>query len=392
MRKPTVWRRILILASVLWLWCVPGIAEGSSTDFATGSAQTGLARVAIDRVNFRNAPVSGDIIARLSQNDAVFVLDHRTGSDGNTWYHVNAMVRTHNRKGWIREDMLVLPDMLFHDLIDVSAGEMHLIALKSDGTVIAGGTQHFDPCNVVGIYDVADVEAAFYTSFAIRKDGSLWGRGRSIYEVEDFRHTDVAAVTELGGSWSGLHRDGSFFLCDMLYYVENTETRNMYDAHDLPNIVQVAEGFNTMICLTADGKVHMYGLSRERNLEAESWEDIVKVSAFEHVVGLKADGTVVARGPNSYGECNVEGWRDIIDVAASEHYTLGLKADGTVVATGSNRYGTCNVSSFSNIVQIDAARFYAVGRTAEGKLVFAGDFQFLDKTDEAGRIYMSSGE
>ena len=44
--------------------------------------------------------------------------------------------------------------------------------------------------------------------------------------------------------------------------------------------------------------------------KANSWTDIVAISADDHILGLKKDGTVVAVGSNWDGKCNVGRWRN----------------------------------------------------------------------------------
>lgn len=355
---------------------------------STGNRQTGLARVAGDDVNFREAPVDGRIITSLKKGTAVFVFGQLECEDGFTWYHVNAMHLHLSRKGWIRGDLLELPDSLFCDLVDVAIGESHVIALKSDGTVIAGGTGHCDCTNVEGLYNAVNVSAGFYTSFVFFEDGSYWGNGLGFAPYLDEGFYGMVDATTLGNSFVGIHRNGTF-LCNSFLLEGCGET---YDATDLTNIIEIATGFNVIACLTADGRVHMYSYTPERYVGVAAWEGIEKISAYEHVVGLRTDGTVVAVGENLYGECDVQDWTDIVDIAASENYTLGLRADGTVVATGNNAFGACDVEGFSGVVQIEADRFFSVGRTAQGTLCYAGDFRFLDKTDAQGYLYMSSGE
>lgn len=348
----------------------------------SNSWQTGFARTNGTDINLRKAPVDGKVITSLPKGVAVYVSDQTDAIDGFTWYHVTAIHRYRNTKGWIRGDLLTLPDTLFCDLVDVAAGEAHIIALKSDGTVIAAGTGHCECTSVEGLYDAVDVTAGFYTSFVFFKDVSYWGRGLAFPPHQDLGYDGLADATTVGNNFVGIHRDGSF-MCHPWFFDAYDNDGNMikdrvYDATDLERIEQIAPGFNLMVCLTADGRPHMYGYRPELHREVESWENIIKISAYNHVVGLRMDGTVVAAGENQYGECDVEDWTDIIDIAASGDFTLGLRSDGTVVATGSNQFGACEVQRFADIVQIEASRFFSVGRTAQGTLQFAGDFRFLE--------------
>ncbi len=366
----------------------------SITLFTQASAdspkQTGLARIAGDNVRLREEPVSGKVIAYLPNGGCVYVYDQTDDAEGYTWYHVNAFHHERNMQGWIRSDLLILPNTLFCDLIDVGIAEKHIIALKSDGSVIAGGSLFSDVCSVEGLYNAVNVDAGWYTSFVFFEDGTYWAKGRSVLRNGEGDFRDLATASVLNDTWAAIRKDGSYFTPDRYDAYNNLD--HIYDASHLENVKQIAGGFNFMVCLTEDGKAHVFGLFKDQHEDVESWENIVKISANQHVVGLKADGTVVASGENLYGECDVSEWTDIKEIAAGEYFTIGIRKDGTAIATGSNASNACNVGDFADIIQIEADRFYCVGRTSHGTLMFAGDMRFLDQSPLGVQIVMSSGE
>lgn len=118
--------------------------------------------------------------------------------------------------------------------------------------------------------------------------------------------------------------------------------------------------------------------------EAESWRDIVAISAAEnHVAGLKRDGTVVAVGSNNKGQLLVQGWTDITALATGNDFTVGLRADGTVVVAGDFTYAATEISlsealsSWTDIVAITAASNRLVlGLKADGTVVYFSSFTF----------------
>lgn len=84
------------------------------------------------------------------------------------------------------------------DIVQVSAGFRHSLALNKDGTVMAWGHNEFGeiggkrevkespvPVKVEGIGDVQDLVAGYDYSLAIKKDGSLWGWGKNGYGLLD---------------------------------------------------------------------------------------------------------------------------------------------------------------------------------------------------------------
>lgn len=118
--------------------------------------------------------------------------------------------------------------------------------------------------------------------------------------------------------------------------------------------------------------------------EAESWTDIISLSAAEsHVAGLKRDGTVVAVGSNNKGQLNVQSWTDITALATGTDFTVGLRSDGTVVVAGDFTYAATEISlsealsSWTDIVAIAAAgNRIVLGLKADGTVVYFSSFTF----------------
>lgn len=383
-RKARGWR-VFLMALLAGVWLAIPLCANAEVP-----AQTGLARIAVENTRLRKKPVDGDVIAVLPSGGCVYVYGQQEDAQGNTWYHVNAFHRERNKQGWIRGDLLVLPDTLFCDLVDFAIAEKHIIGLKSDGSVIAGGAMFYEPICVEGLYNAVNVDAGWYTSFVFFEDGAYWARGRAVAAQGEGHFENLATATVLDGTWAAIRKDGSYTTPDR--YDADGNLLHEYDASHLKGVTQIEEGPNFMVCLTDDGRLHFFGWFAENYADAAEWTGIVKVSAMEHVVGLRADGTVVASGENLHGECDVSEWTDIVDIAAGEGFTVGIRSDGTAIATGSNVTGACNVGGFAEIVQIEADRYYCAGRTARGTLMFAGDIRFLDQSPLGVEIIMSSGE
>lgn len=65
---------------------------------------------------------------------------------------------------------------------DISAGEHHIVALKSDGTVVADGHNGFNQCNVSEWKDIVRVEAFGKTTVAWASDGRIYYTGDNCLE------------------------------------------------------------------------------------------------------------------------------------------------------------------------------------------------------------------
>ena len=224
----------------------------------------------------------------------------------------------------------------------LSAGMSHTVALKTDGTVTAVGSNAFDQCDVDFWTDCVAVSAGYQHTVGLKSDGTV-----------------IAAGSNTVGE------------CDV---------------SDWQDIVAISAGTSQTVGLRADGTVVAVGGNIFGQCSVGDWKDIVQVSAGgAHTVGLKANGTVVAVGGNSSGQCNVSDWRDIIAISAGGSHTVGLKADGTVVAVGSNSFGQCNVSTWQGICTISAGGSHSIGMKADGKLVSAGSNAYGQRNVRAWR-------
>ena len=214
----------------------------------------------------------------------------------------------------------------------LSAGYSHTVGLKSDGTVVAVGSNHCGQCDVASWKDIVAVSAGLDYTVGLKSDGTVVAVGDN-----DEGRCDVA-------SWK--------------------------------DIVAVSAGVDHTVGLKSDGTVVAVGFNRCGQCDVAGWKDIVAVSAGErHTVGPKSDGTVVATkytGISYYGRGDVASWTDIVAISAGDDYTVGLKADGTVVAVGDNDEGRCDVASWKDIVAVSARGNYTVGLKADGTVVAVG--------------------
>ncbi len=189
----------------------------------------------------------------------------------------------------------------WENVVSISAGAAHYVALKEDGTAYAlDEYNNTSAPQVVETWsDLVALEAGKdgYFTLGLRADGTALLAGKAGDGNDVSGWTDLVAVS--GGAFYsiGLRSDGTLLITD--YYLNDED-------------------------------------------ELKGWDDIVAISAGSwHFVALRADGTVLAMGNNTHGENDVGDWTDIIAVCAGSNYTLGLRADGTVLATGTNDYNEC---------------------------------------------------
>ena len=150
----------------------------------------------------------------------------------------------------------------------VCAGAMQTVCLKSDGTVMAVGSNMYNQCDVSGWENIVAISAGGYHTVGLKSDGTVVAVGWN-----EYGQCDVS-------NWTG--------------------------------IVAISAGDYHTVGLKSDGTVVAVGHNKYGQCNVSSWRGIVAISAGGyHTVGLKSDGTVVAVGNNDYGKCDVSGWTDI---------------------------------------------------------------------------------
>ena len=230
------------------------------------------------------------------------------------------------------------------NIIGVSAGGNHTVAVKADGTVVATGYNRDGQCDVSGWTDIVAVSAGYNHTVGLKKDGTVVAAGKKDYgQCNVSGWTDIVIISAGYGYTVGLKSDGTVVSAGTNAYGQ----RNVADWTD---IVAVSAKDADTVGLKSDGTVVVTGSNVHDWCDVSDWTDIVTVSVgYDHVLGLKEDGTVVAVGWNRKGQCEVSGWRDIVAISVGAYHSVGLKEDGTVVAVGDNDYGQCDVFEWKNI-------------------------------------------
>ena len=224
-------------------------------------------------------------------------------------------------------------------IVAVSAGDRHVVGLRSDGTLVAAGSNDTNQMDVGSWYDIVAISAGDTHTVGLKADGTVVACGHNKY-----------------------------YQCDM-----QTLMRNAGDKR----IVAIAAGYGHTLALLADGTVAVTGVNEYGECDVSGWTDIVAIVAGSEIsAGLRADGTVVATGLNTE-KWNIDTWTDIVALAAGDYYLVGLKADGTVVAAGTddNNYserGQMNVYNWSDIIMIAAGNDHTVGLKADGTILCIG--------------------
>lgn len=230
---------------------------------------------------------------------------------------------------------------------NISVGESHTVALKSDGTVWTWGantygqvgdnstTQRDAPVQVSGLSGVVAVAAGKFHSVAVKSDGTVWG-------------------------W-GLNSSGQLARSATSFPQRTTPT----SAQSFSGAIAVAAGDNFTIALKADGTVWAWGgnasgqlgngttTSSATAVRVGSLTGISRIAADgAHAMALDLNGEVWTWGENGSGEIGDATTTDrtspvkitslgtgVKAIAAGRAHSMALMSDDTVRAWGLNDSG-----------------------------------------------------
>ena len=286
---------------------------------------------------------------------------------------------------------------LLYSVNAIMGGEIHNVALKSDGTVWAWGANAFGvlgngstneahtPVQVSGLRSVTALGGRGYHTLAIESDGSVWGWGwnsagelgngttnATTVPVKVVGLTNPAMVSA-GYKFSiALMPDGTVFQWGHGRVIGNSYTP--VQTPGLSNIIAISAGWDQALALKSDHTVWAWGLnnygeigdhstiSRTNPVQVTSLSNIVAVSGGDwHSSALGSDGTVWTWGRNDagqlgYGTTNgaphsdparilldnsLAGFSNIVMLAARDWHNIAVKADDSVWQWGANDQGQC---------------------------------------------------
>jgi hypothetical protein len=217
--------------------------------------------------------------------------------------------------GWGNGANFYIPQIGLSNILTISTGIRHFLALKSDFSVVGLGDNSFGQTNIPNnLGPVAVAGAGLLHNLLLKSDATLIGWG--------------SEANPPVGFFSGIS-----------------------------NIVAISPGFFHSLAIRSDGTVVGWGdVGFGQTNPPSGLSNVVAVSAGNNYsVALKSDGTVVAWGSNAKGVVP-PGLSNVVAIAAGVSHTLALKSDGTVVAWGSNTLAEATyIAGLSNVVEINAS-------------------------------------
>jgi alpha-tubulin suppressor-like RCC1 family protein len=259
----------------------------------------------------------------------------------------------------------------------VSAGSVHSLGARSDGTVVAAGHNTQGQNAVSNWSNVLAVAAYGELSAAVTADGKVLLAGKNADSLSAaLEWTDIWAVAVGEGHILGLKSDGTVVAA-------GDNTAGQTDVSSWTGIVQIAAAGNQSLGLKNDGTVVAAGDSAA-NQGVSSWTGIVKIAA-----GKTASAAVTSDKKALSTKDDLSSWADVKDIAVGDTITAAITNTGTVLCTPEN----ADASSITNAVGVAAGAAHVVVLKADGTVAAFGsddDFQ-LSVTAWQLRPYMEDG-
>ena len=223
----------------------------------------------------------------------------------------------------------------------VSGHGRHYLALLANGTVVGWGSNHDVPAVPSHLNEIIAVASGRQHNLALKRDGTVvgWGSFAQTRIPDDL--AGVAAISAGFLNSVALKRDGTVvawgsFGIDLPVWVPT----------GLAGVTAIAAGTAHILVLMSDSTVTVWGTNHSAQLDVPAGlTGVVRVVAGNsHSLVLKADGTVVAWGGNDFGQATVPPHlADVKAIAAGDNHSLAQRSDGTIVSSGANLHGQCNV-------------------------------------------------
>lgn len=273
------------------------------------------------------------------------------------------------------------------NLIAISAGAFHNLALQSNGTVVAWGNNSMGETNVpASATNIIAVAAGGQHSLVLRNDGTViaWGANTDGQTNVPPSATNVIAIAA-GSAYSVVLRaDGT-----VVAWGNNDYGQTNVPSY-LSDVIAIAAGYDHVLALRSDHSVTVWG---SEYLSPSSATNVVAIAAgWKHSLGLQVNGNIIAWGDNSYGQSSIpSAVTNAIAISAGYGHSLALLNGGTIFAWGLNYAGITNTPpGLNNVAAIGCGENHQIALTNTGPPRFVSTSGSVN-AHVGGEVYLCLG-
>jgi alpha-tubulin suppressor-like RCC1 family protein len=251
------------------------------------------------------------------------------------------------------------------------------------GTLYAWGDNSSGQRTIPGTIDrVVGISAGGLHSLALRPDGSVvtWGNSADTRLAVPAGLPGMVAVAAGGQHSLALGTNG------LVYGWGDDAFNQQTPPAGLASVVAIAAGESHSLALRSDGRVFVWG-SNDRQQAPPNFNlpGVIAIAAGDgHNLALRNNNTVVAWGDNTALQSSVPNLFNVVAIAAGSRHSLALRSDGRVFAWGDNTYGQSAVPVLSGVQKIAAGGNVSMALLADGTVRVWGDTTFSQTTVPAG--------
>ncbi len=278
--------------------------------------------------------------------------------------------------GWGNNDYEQVTGIRYEtNLIQISAGELHNLALREEGTVLGWGDDFYGAATVPsGLSNVVAVSAGSAHSLALKKDGTISGWGSNTYGQ---RQAPADATNLIGIAAGKYHSLGLRNSGTVVAWGDNSWGATNVPA-GLTNVMQLAGGDGLSYALLSNGTVRAWGSGGLGAITVPSnLSNVVEIAAgYTHLLALKENGTVVCLGQDSgWGETTPpSGLSNVWHVAAGYSFSVALLNDTSIRTWGRDDHGQATIPyGMRNMKQVSAGGWHALALAYNPVLMYPVD-------------------
>lgn len=300
----------------------------------------------------------------------------------------------------------------WRDVVTLTAGSAHAVAMTKEGTVVAIGCDTDSQCAATAHFSLFRDIRQLYGYGKYRKPADCGGAASDGVRGTEDRRGEEPTLVPFSQFSAHLRADSEALTArltgsDTHFTAIGEDGLPVTYRYETAELIRETAG-DTPATLAAlgEGTVFVYpdGTARLRDSGSpaaalQALPDKLGDSPFyrvsqiaggkDHYAVLLSDGTVRSFGDNSRGQCDTGDWRGITALSAGSNHTVGLRADGTAVAVGASRRensnrsrsatahlphaNPCAVESWTGLTAVSCGEDVTVGLSAGGTVKAVGN-------------------